>query len=101
VTFAPVHDDAAIEEAIAAQLRGPGGGLREPFPYTSRCDHSISSRHGLPLMGRERSFPRAGGLMSYWFDIVEVHAEGASYTDRILKGPIRPTSLFSSRQNTR
>ena len=27
VTLAPVHDDAAIEEAIAAQAREPGGGL--------------------------------------------------------------------------
>jgi hypothetical protein len=24
--------------------------------------------------------------MSYWFDIMEVHAEAASYIDRILKG---------------
>ena len=27
VTLAPVHDDAGIEEAIAAQAREPGGGL--------------------------------------------------------------------------
>jgi len=25
-------------------------------------------------------------LMSYWFDNVELHAEAASYIDRILKG---------------
>ena len=27
VTLAPVHDDAAIEEAITAKAREPGGGL--------------------------------------------------------------------------
>jgi putative ABC transport system substrate-binding protein len=28
----------------------------------------------------------AGGLISYFFDIVDVHAQAASYIDRILKG---------------
>jgi putative tryptophan/tyrosine transport system substrate-binding protein len=90
VTLAPVHDDAAIEEAIAAQAREPGGGLidlPESFSSTHR-DAIIASaaRHGLPLMGGDEVFTRAGGLMSYWFDVVEVHAEAASYIDRILKG---------------
>jgi putative tryptophan/tyrosine transport system substrate-binding protein len=90
VTLAPVHDDAAIEEAIAAQAREPGGGLidlPESFSSTHR-DAIIASavRHGLPLMGGNEVFPRAGSLMSYWFDIVEVHAQAASYIDRILKG---------------
>jgi hypothetical protein len=39
--------------------------------------------------------------MSYAFDAVEVHAQGASYIDRILKGLIPPTSRFSSRRNIR
>jgi len=29
---------------------------------------------------------RAGGLMSYWYDAVELHAQAASYIDQILKG---------------
>jgi putative ABC transport system substrate-binding protein len=90
VTLAPVHDDAAIEEAIAAQAREPGGGLidlPESFSMTHR-DAIIASaaRHGLPLMCGGEVLPRAGGLMSYWFDTVEVHAEGAFYSDRILQG---------------
>jgi putative ABC transport system substrate-binding protein len=28
----------------------------------------------------------AGGLMSYWHDAVELHAQAASYIDRILRG---------------
>jgi len=29
---------------------------------------------------------RAGGLISYWFDIDDGYAQSASYIDRILKG---------------
>jgi ABC-type uncharacterized transport system substrate-binding protein len=39
----------------------------------------------LPGIGTP-DFPRAGGLMSYSFDTVDVHAQGASYIDRILRG---------------
>jgi putative tryptophan/tyrosine transport system substrate-binding protein len=39
----------------------------------------------LPLIGAP-SFPRAGGLISYAFDLVELHAQAASCIDRILKG---------------
>jgi putative ABC transport system substrate-binding protein len=42
-------------------------------------------RHGLPGIGTP-DFPRAGGLMSYGFDSVDVHAQAASYIDRILRG---------------
>jgi putative ABC transport system substrate-binding protein len=90
VTLAPVHDHAGIEEAIALQAREPGGGLidlPESFSVTHR-DVIIAAAdlHGLPLMGGTDLFPRAGGLMSYWFDTVDVHAQAASYIDRILKG---------------
>jgi putative tryptophan/tyrosine transport system substrate-binding protein len=87
VTLAPVHDDAAIEEAIAAQAREPGGGLM-CLPDSFNNAHRIiaaASRHSLPLIGT-REFPRSGGLMSYWFDAVDLYAQAASYIDRILKG---------------
>jgi len=29
---------------------------------------------------------RAGGLISYWYDAVDLHAQAASYIDLILKG---------------
>ena len=38
----------------------------------------------MPLIGWE--VPTAGVLMSYWFDAVELHAQAASYIDRILRG---------------
>ena len=37
-------------------------------------------------MGAADYFARAGGLMSYGFDLVDQYAQAASYIDRILKG---------------
>ncbi len=89
VRLAPVHDDSAIEEAIAAQARGPGGGLvdlPESFSVTHReAIAAAASRYGLPSIGGT-GFSAAGGLMSYWFDVIALHAQAASYIDRILKG---------------
>jgi putative ABC transport system substrate-binding protein len=39
----------------------------------------------LPSIG-SFEFARAGGLISYWYDPVELHAQAASYIDRILRG---------------
>jgi putative ABC transport system substrate-binding protein len=89
VTFAQVHDDAGIEEAITTLRREPGGGVIALPDIFNVAHHNLISaaaaRHGLPLIGTP-DFPRAGGLISYSFDTVEVHAQGASYVDRILKG---------------
>jgi putative tryptophan/tyrosine transport system substrate-binding protein len=67
LTPAPVHDDAAIEEAITAQAREPGGGLiclPDNFNGAHR-DVVISAaiRHRLPLMGAGALFPRDGALI--------------------------------------
>ena len=89
VTLAPVHDDATIEEAIAAEGREAGGGLvclPDPFNTTHRdVIIAAANRRHLPLIGTWQ-FPRAGGLMSYSWDSVDLHAQAASYIDRILKG---------------
>ena len=89
MTLAPVHNETAIEEAIAAHAREPGGGLiclPDVFALTY-ADRIIgaATRHGLPLVGPQ-PLVKAGALISYWFDIVDVHAQAASYIDRILKG---------------
>src|SRR6266849_4360855 len=90
VTFAPVHDDTGIEEAIANHAREPGGGLvtlPESFSVTHRnVIIAAAARYSLPLMGGTEAAPRAGGLMSYWFNSIDVHAQAASYIDRILRG---------------
>ena len=57
-------------------------------------------RHGLPLIGLAE-LARAGGLMAYAFNTVEVHAQAASYIDRILRGtnpadlPVQQPTKFS------
>jgi putative ABC transport system substrate-binding protein len=88
-TLAPVHDDAAIEEAVAALARQPGGGLitlPDSFNVTHRdVIITAAARYRLPDIGID-IFSRAGGLMSYWFDGVDLYAQAASYIDRILKG---------------
>jgi ABC-type uncharacterized transport system substrate-binding protein len=105
VTFTPVHDDAAIEAAIAAEARVPGAGLMtlpDSFAITHRAAIiAAASSHGLPLIGLGEIFPKSGGLMSYWFDPVDVYAQAASYIDRILKGaspadlPVQEPTKFS------
>ena len=89
VALAPVHDDAGIEEAIASQAREPGGGLitlPNAFNDTHRAVIiAAATRHRLPLIGTTE-FPESGALMSYWFNRVDLHAQAASYIDRILRG---------------
>jgi putative ABC transport system substrate-binding protein len=89
VNFVPLHDNAGIENAVAAQGREPGGGLivlPDSFNEAHRDVIIAAAAHrSLPLIGPP-SFPRAGGLMSYWFDVAEQYGQVASYIDRILKG---------------
>ena len=98
------HTDAEIEEAVAALAGEPSGGLislPESFSVTHRdVTTTAATRHGLPLIGLDQ-LARAGGLMAYSFDIVEVHAQAASYVDRILRGatpadlPVQQPTKFS------
>jgi putative ABC transport system substrate-binding protein len=96
VTLAPVHTEAAMEATIATQAREPGGGLiclPDSFNVTHRdAIIAAAARHSLPLIGAGDLYPRAGALMSYWYDSVEVYAQAASYIDRILRGA-RPAEL--------
>jgi ABC-type uncharacterized transport system substrate-binding protein len=93
--LAPVRDRAEIEEMIAAQAREPLGGLII-LPDSFNVRHrdviiAAANHHKLPLIGFD-IFVKAGGLMSYWFDTVALHAQAASYVDRILKGD-KPSDL--------
>jgi putative tryptophan/tyrosine transport system substrate-binding protein len=86
VTLAPVHDVGAIEEVVAAFAREPDGGLIS-LPDISTTSHrdaivAAATRHRLPLMG----YARAGGLIDYSFNPVDVVAQAAFYIDRILRG---------------
>ena len=76
--------------------REPGGSLIA-LPDSFNTSHrdviiAAASRHRLPVMGAADYFARAGGLMSYGFELVDQYARAASYIDRILKGA-SPTDL--------
>jgi len=104
VTLAPVHDNAALEEAIATQAREPGGSLIILLDSFNEAHRDVivaaTARHGLPLIGSPQ-FARAGGLMSYLYDPIALDARAASYIDRILRGaspadlPVRRPTKYS------
>jgi putative ABC transport system substrate-binding protein len=95
VNLAPVRDLAAIEDIIATQARESARGLIIlPDSFNVRHRDAIiaaANLHKLPLIGFD-IFAKAGGLMSYWFDTVDLHAQAASYVDRVLKGE-KPADL--------
>jgi len=89
VTTPPVHNDSEIERAVAGQAREPGAGLAVlPDPFTTAHRDAIVAsaiRYRLLLIGVD-GFPRAGGLMSYWYARARRYEEAASYVDHILRG---------------
>ena len=81
---------------MAAVAREPGGGMIA-LPDSFNALHrdaivAAAARHHLPLLGVDEFFARAGAVMSYSVDLVRVHAQAASYIDRILRGT-KPADL--------
>lgn len=60
-------------------------------PNTQRVV-ALALKHRLPAVYWLRSYPQAGGLMSYGADLIEVHRRSAYYVDRLLRGT-RPADL--------
>jgi putative ABC transport system substrate-binding protein len=96
VTLAPVRDDPTIEQAVATLGSEPGGGLiipPESFTVTHRATVvAAATRYSVPTIGMGDMLPKAGGLMSYWMDTIEMRGQATSYIDRILKGE-KPSDL--------
>jgi putative tryptophan/tyrosine transport system substrate-binding protein len=75
--------------------RGGGGLIVLPDSFTTAHRETIvkaATQYHLPAIGVGEIFPKSGGLMSYWFDVTDVHTQAASYIDRILKGE-KPADL--------
>jgi putative ABC transport system substrate-binding protein len=77
-------------KAIAAQARGPNGGLvvmPDTFLNLHRAEiTSLAARYRLPAVYPFRFFTELGGLLSYGSDLVDDYRRAATYADRILKG---------------
>ena len=98
VNVSPVNcrDDGEIEGAIADLAKTPGAGLIVlPAPFFASRRHLIvelANARKIPAVYPFRYYTKAGGLMSYGIDAVDVYRHAAAYVDRILKGE-KPADL--------
>jgi putative ABC transport system substrate-binding protein len=96
-TAAAVHEPDDIERTIEAFARdGPNGGLLV-LPDNFLSSHrelivTLAERYRLPAVYPFRFFVKAGGLLSYGVDVIDMYRGAASYVDRILNGA-KPSDL--------
>jgi putative ABC transport system substrate-binding protein len=94
--IAPVHSDVEIETAIIALGREPRGGLvvmPDVFTQEHRAPIILAAAlNNVPAIYSQSASARAGGLLSYGFDLVDTWRRAASYVDRILRGA-KPSEL--------
>ncbi len=91
-----VRDATEIERTVTAFARSANGGLILTASPLSAI-HSglvitLAARYKLPAVYGQRTFARAGGLMSYGPIFIDQYRRAASYVDRILKGE-KPADL--------
>jgi putative tryptophan/tyrosine transport system substrate-binding protein len=93
---APVHGDAEIETVMTSLSREPGGGLvvnADAFMLAHRAPIILlAARNNVPAVYSLSVFARAGGLLSYGPNEVDIFRHSASYVDRILRGA-KPADL--------
>jgi len=91
-----VHDADEIERSLAAfAVEGNGGLVVTPHAVTfSNRDLivALSARLRLPAIYPLAFYAKAGGLISYGFDVLQQFQQGAGYVDRILRGA-KPADL--------
>jgi putative ABC transport system substrate-binding protein len=91
-----VENTANIERAIESLSREPNGGLVLPPDNTTLLHRdliiALAAQHRLPAAFGFSSFVKAGGLMSYGADPIDMYRRAASYIDRILRGE-KPADL--------
>ena len=98
VEVSPVNlrDAERDRRAVAAFARAGNGGLILTSSALSIVHReriiALAARHKLPAVYYRRYFVTSGGLISYGFDLVDMHRRAADYVDRILKGE-KPADL--------
>jgi len=91
-----LRDAGEIERGIAAFARAGNGGFILTSSGLSVVHReriiALAARHKLPAVYYRRYFVATGGLISYGYDIVDMHRRAAVYVDRILRGE-KPADL--------
>jgi putative tryptophan/tyrosine transport system substrate-binding protein len=88
----PFDNVAGLESAVDAFAIEPSGGvIVSPSAATSTRDNRqsillLATRHRLPVVHWDHTYPAEGGLMSYGSDFEHLHRQAADYVDRILRG---------------
>jgi putative ABC transport system substrate-binding protein len=96
--ISPVHSGDEIERAITVLAGKPNPGMVMPpdiFMNTkSQSDFfiSLAAHHRIPAVYPYANFVRAGGLISYGIDQVDLYRRAPAYVDRIFKGA-KPSDL--------
>jgi ABC-type uncharacterized transport system substrate-binding protein len=89
-TLLAVHDPKQIEYAIESFAREPNGALFFPPDVTLYIHRELAveqvARHRLPAIYSDPVMVKAGGLMYYGPDRLDIFRRAASYVDRILRG---------------
>ena len=88
--------DSELNGAFAtlAQLRVGGLVISSDAFFHTRIAHlaALAAHHAVPAIFEFRSFPAAGGLMSYGSDADDAFRQAGIYTGRVLKGE-KPADL--------
>jgi putative tryptophan/tyrosine transport system substrate-binding protein len=89
-------DPGEIERTVTEFAREPNGGLivtaSAPALVNRKLITAQAARHLLPAIYANRTFPAAGGLISYGAVRTDIVQRTAGYVDRILKGE-KPADL--------
>jgi putative tryptophan/tyrosine transport system substrate-binding protein len=91
-----VHDAGEIERSVTAFARIPNGSLIVTASTLALVHReliiSLAARYSLPAVYGDRTFVRAGGLISYGPNRIDPYRRAAEYVDRILRGE-KPSDL--------
>jgi ABC-type uncharacterized transport system substrate-binding protein len=91
-----VHDAGEIERSLTAFAKIANGSLIVTASTLALVHReliiSLAAQFNLPAVYADRTFVRAGGLISYGPNRVDPYRRAAEYTDRILRGE-KPSDL--------
>ena len=90
-TASPVRSGEDIESVVHSAAKLNGSLVAAPSVFLSTADNvrllsSLAARYSIPVVYPYRNMVRAGGLISYGVDPVDLYRRAPAYVDRILKG---------------